>query len=261
MSSRLRSIAERLSRGVVFNRRLPHSFGGRSICVSPESALRVWVHRLEKVDPELFAQVGRLVRPGDVVWDIGANIGMFAFAAAHVAGPAGRVVAVEADGWLADLLHKSESRRLPSDAPTTILCAAVADRLGLAAFHVAQRCRSASFLEEVGGSTQSGGSRQPRTVVTITLDWMLDHLPAPKVLKIDVESAEALVLRGAAAVLAHRPRIWCEVASENEAFVANFLRSHGYRLFDGGHRPAETAGWNTVALPIEEAEAAESSAA
>src|SRR5687767_6500480 len=37
------------------------------------------------------------IRPGDVVLDIGANIGYFTTLAAKLTGPSGRVIAIEAD--------------------------------------------------------------------------------------------------------------------------------------------------------------------
>jgi FkbM family methyltransferase len=50
------------------------------------------------------------VRPGSVVWDIGASVGLFSFSAAALAGPGGFVLAIEPDVWLAHLLARSAQR-------------------------------------------------------------------------------------------------------------------------------------------------------
>jgi hypothetical protein len=46
------------------------------------------------MDPALPGLAAEVVRPGDTVGDIGANLGLFSFAAAVAVGPAGHVLAV-----------------------------------------------------------------------------------------------------------------------------------------------------------------------
>jgi FkbM family methyltransferase len=252
--SLLRRVAERLSRGIVLKRRMPSAFGGGPILVSPESGLKYWRKDLSKIDPVLFRMATELVREGDVVWDVGANVGLFAFAAAARAGPKGRVVAVEPDLWLASLLGRSTALEAPRRAPVTVLPTAVSDAMNLAQLHIAARSRSANYLDGTG-STQAGGAREMQWTVTLSLDWLLHRLPAPNVLKIDVEAMEHRVLAGAVELLSTaRPRIWCEVASENAAAVTQSLHAANYVLYDGSReasarQPLEVAGWDTLALP------------
>src|SRR6266850_1933144 len=94
----LRRLAERLSRGVVLRRHLPSDFQRLPLYVTPEAGLRHWAD-LSSVDRHLLRMVRELVRPG-VVWDVGANVGLFAFSAAAIAGPSGLVLAIEPDVWL-----------------------------------------------------------------------------------------------------------------------------------------------------------------
>ena len=49
----------------------------------------------------------RSVRAGDVVWDVGANIGYLALVAARIVGPAGRVVAIEPDAQCAAAIRRN----------------------------------------------------------------------------------------------------------------------------------------------------------
>jgi FkbM family methyltransferase len=189
------------------------------------------------------------------VWDVGANVGLFAFAAAFAAGPSGRVLAVEADDWLAGLLERS-ARGIPAThAPVETLAKAVADVAGAVELCIAKRGRAGNHLRCVSGSTQSGGSREVRQVGAVTLDGLLSRSPAPHLVKIDVEGAELLCLRGAGTLLAKvRPVLLCEVAEENAEEAGALLRGHRYTLFDaeipaGRRRSLDRPVWNTLAIP------------
>src|SRR6185436_126613 len=113
----IRSLLERLSRGRVVLRRLPPEHGGHALFVSPDAALKLWRRDLRQSDPLLLRLAAELTRPGDTVWDVGANVGLFAFGAAFAAGPSGRVVAIEADDWLAGLVRRSARTAGPAYAP------------------------------------------------------------------------------------------------------------------------------------------------
>src|SRR3954447_18860591 len=49
----------------------------------------------ERYEPKVIAALTRLVRPGDVCADIGANVGYYSLLLAQLTGPEGRVVAFE----------------------------------------------------------------------------------------------------------------------------------------------------------------------
>lgn len=236
MSLNWRAAAEKATHRLVLRRRLPPPYEAVRIYVSSESGLRYLKPRLRAVDPDLLRAVERLVHDGDNVWDVGANAGLFTFSAALRAGSQGSVLAVEADTWNVGLLRRSASLAQPG-APVQILPAAASDRIGVATFNIAVRSRSTNYLGVTTGSTQTGGVREAQTVPTVTLDLLLEHFAPPDVLKIDVEGAEALVLAGAAKVLALRPRIVCEVAQENAPVVQRLLQQHGYSFYDG-ERPS-----------------------
>lgn len=251
----LRTLAERASRGIVLRRRLPERFGGLPIFVTPDAGLRFWRPGLSGADPQLFDWATEFVNRGDVVWDVGANVGLFSFAAAARAGSTGSVYAVEADLWLAGLLRRSASLPGSGRAPVEVLPLAISDRIGLSRFQIAARGRCTNFLEEAGGNAHAGGTRETGWVPTFTLDWLADRLPPPKVVKIDVEGAEYLALKGAERLLSEiRPLVICEVGVE-KARVRDLLTHHRYEIFNAGvpgprREPVRELPFNVLARPV-----------
>jgi len=249
----VRLALERATHRLVVRRRLPPPFASARIYVSTEGGLRYLGRTMAKVDPALLRLAAEFVRPGDTVWDVGANMGLFSFAAAVAAGPTGHVLAVEADTDLAGQLLRSAADNT-RHASVDVLPAAVFNELSVARFHIARRSRSTNYLEGFG-STMTGGVRSTRLVPTLTLDWLAGKFPVPDVLKIDVEGAELAVLAGGARVLAHSPAVICEVSAKNATAVSEILTGHGYTLYDGDRRPEErpeatAAPPNTLAIAV-----------
>jgi len=247
----LRSALERATHRIVISRRLPAQFGKTRIYVSTEGGLRYLLRTMSGVDPALLRLAAEVVRSGHTVWDVGANVGLFSFAAAAVAGPAGSLLAVEPDTALAGLLRRSAAAD-QGHAPVQVLPAAVSDEVSVARFHVALRNRATSHLDGYG-TAMAGGVRFTNLVPTVTLDWLAARFPAPDVLKIDVEGAELAVLNGAAQLLGHVPTIICEVAARNAAAVSGLLTARGYTLYDGDRPsservPVSMAAPNTLAV-------------
>lgn len=226
----VRTIAEVLSRGVILRKTLPKRFGSLELFVTPEAGLRFWKPGLAFADPWLLEMVGELVHPGMHVWDIGANVGLFGIAAGWRAGSTGSVTMVEADPWLVTLCQRSAFSAGKHGVCASVLAVAAAERLGVLRFAVATRARASNHL--VGyGTSQAGGVRYTNSTLSVTLDVLLDHCPAPSLVKIDVEGAEYAVLQGAVRLLAElKPKIMIEVGAENQDRVGRLLREYGYTL-------------------------------
>jgi FkbM family methyltransferase len=196
----------------------------------------------------------RFVRPGDVIWDVGANCGVFATASAGLAGSKGSVLAIEPDTTTAKVLHMNAVDSPGTDrAAIDVLECAVSDSIGTAALSIANRGRSTNYLSSLGGRSDTGGSRSTRRVVTVTLDWLAQQFQMPSLMKIDVEGAEAMVIRGGMRVLRDaQPVILCEVGDDTRMEVCGALSSLGYTLSDA-EDPAREDGWrlahNVLAIP------------
>ena len=252
----VRSLAEKLSRGIVLRRRLPGDLGGGRIYVAPQSGgLRMWRRDVRRMDPTLLKMACEFVMAGDHVWDIGDNLGIFTFSAAHRAGPTGTVLSVEPDIDNVRLLLRTRAAMDPlKNAPVEILPAAIsAPGRRVAKFKIALRCRAANALEGFGGS-QTGGCTEERLVPVFTADELLGLFHAPKFVKIDVEGAEVALLAGATQLLSTvRPLIAVEVEPPHSREVGEIFGKMHYRLYDADQpaprSQAQDAPWNTLAVP------------
>jgi FkbM family methyltransferase len=179
------------------------------------------------------------------VWDVGANVGLFSLAAAHLAGASGSILAIEPDPWLASLLIRSAQTPARGAAPIQVLAAPVSDHQAIAVLHVAKRGRASNFIGT--GREESGGERYSMPVSTVTLDSLLETFPVPDLLKIDIEGMEYLALKGARQILMHRPVIFAEVAEPNRNAVEELLS--GYRFLFTNMQTAPHVPNNLIAVP------------
>jgi FkbM family methyltransferase len=168
----------------------------------------------------LLHRAAALLKKGDIVVDVGANIGNHALYLAVVSGA--RVVAVEPNPVAAAYLHHNV--RLNSLAASVwVVDAACASREGSA--HVA------STTPGNLGETVLGYGSGPLRVVTIDgLLRALDIRSGVRLVKIDVEGSEVAVLRGARELLAREhPWIVAEAASPGHVRAIDAqLGVHGY---------------------------------
>lgn len=163
-------------------------------------------------EPEYIRSMLCVLRSDDVLFDIGANIGLVALHAARKC----RTVAFEPDPSFLARLHRN--LELNPDLCVEVLQLAISDDDGT----------SSLFTDGAGGNSPSlVHQRQEKAAVEVrtqTLDSLVDSgsLPAPTVLKLDIEGAEILALRGAQRLLhgPMRPRaLFLEV---HDSFLPGF---------------------------------------
>ena len=182
-----------------------------------------WLGHYEAPKQDLLSA---LVRPGDFAIDVGANAGFFTLALARLAGPGGRVIAIEPLAENVAALRRHVAMNALDNV--VVVQAACADAHALAGF------QAAATGEE--GRLAAGSDY---VLPTVTLDEVIALVPGlvPAVVKIDVEGAEAAVLRGARSLLERRQTAFLVAthgpAPERECM--DILVDAGYRvqLFDG----------------------------
>lgn len=190
-------------------------------------------------EPSETRFVESVVKAGDVVVDIGANIGYFTMVTAHRVGPSGHIYAFEPVDSNFDLLTRSV-RENRFEQWVTAERAAISDVAGDQML-VLGKDRANSGGGHLVASGDTGGDN-PHDLIHIKT-VVLDDYPLKRpvrFVKIDVEGAELLALRGAARVLAEdRPTILSEINVEQLQMVsrctpAELLKEvcrHGYNCF------------------------------
>jgi len=247
----MRTLLERISRGRAFTRRLPAQFGALPIIVSPDAQLKYLKPGYEAFDAGLLRAAAALVKAGDNVWDVGANVGVFTMAAAALSRT-GQILAIEADIWLAGLIRRTS--QLPANAifNISVLPAAAFSSAGVAKFSIAARGRASNHLTSVSGNSETGGSRETVDVTTLPLDALLAHYAPPNIIKIDVEGAEVEVLKGAEDILKTiRPLLYCEVNKDNQEEFLKILSKFDYSPRSFITKKATDIGFNMIYVPEE----------
>lgn len=147
-------------------------------------------------EPEQTAAFQQAVRPGSVVYDVGAHFGYYSLLASRLTGPSGRVIALEPSPRnLAALRRHLELNHADN---VTVVETAVADREG-----------EARFDNRAGSGVGHLSTEGPLTVSVTTLEALTGRFPTPNVIKIDVEGAEEAVLAGGRGLLQRvRPAIF-----------------------------------------------------
>jgi FkbM family methyltransferase len=141
------------------------------------------------------------IRPGDVCFDIGANVGAYTLQFAHWVGATGRVVAFEPNPFAREVLARHVALSGYSQR-VTIVDQAVSNAVGKAEL----------FFEGVDVKSRLGEANPTiadkvsvTTVATTTLDrFCADSKLYPNWTKIDIEGFELQALQGAGTLLAER---------------------------------------------------------
>lgn len=174
-------------------------------------------------------------RQGDVVWDVGANVGHYTISFSNWVGASGKVFAFEPDATNLPKL-RSACAELPN---TKILACGLSEKT--------ERSR---FLGDGGDGTTSrvvrSGERIPEGAVEVELragDEVIasGQADVPDLIKIDVEGHELAVLRGLQATLTNRKlrKVFVEVhfsvldrggRADDPKRIEDILTGSGFKL-------------------------------
>lgn len=168
------------------------------------------------------------LRPGDVMVDVGANVGWYTLLAAKLVGPTGRVIAVEASPTIAIALRANVALNPPVADRVTVHNCAAGDREGSVTLFL-------SGAENIGKTTihaEPGMVREAEVPMNPLATLLADvDLARVRAIKIDVEGAEAEVVAGLLPVaerLSVGTAVLVELAETSRPAVPDALASVGF---------------------------------
>jgi FkbM family methyltransferase len=182
-------------------------------------------------EPETIRWLDEHVRPGETLWDIGANVGSYSLYAAL-----GREVSVLAfepsAATFAALVRNIELNRV--GGRVTPLCLALSDRTAIDVLNMAETGAGHSMhafgqLETVDHVISPVFS-QPVPGFSVDDFRRVFALPAPDHVKLDVDSIEAKILRGAAGTLPSVRTVMMEVIGAAGVAASAVLEGAGFTL-------------------------------
>jgi FkbM family methyltransferase len=144
-----------------------------------------------------------LLRPGDRVIEVGANVGYYTLIMSSAIGPTGRLDAYEANPQMARLLRRSAVTSGRTDS-VTVHEQIVADRPGVMQLYISDRHAGAGNLVEHGwgiGDDTKVVEREAVRLDDVFAGQTIDFI------RIDTEGAELLILNGALELLRRSPTV------------------------------------------------------
>lgn len=207
---------------------------GYRICASPAGNLS---YLLGTAEPHLREIIRQYVSDGDTVYDVGANLGYVSLLLARQVGPRGRVIAFEPVPKNLDFLRQT----IAINQLTTInvIDAAASDASGHAIIRMGTNLSTPSMVWHRKDPTSI-----EITVRTVAIDELVQagEVEPPQFVKIDVEGAEGLVLRGMRNTIASsKPILVIECSDIGRETSWNLLHEFGYRCESAITRNSITA--------------------
>ncbi|MCX5753526.1 MAG: FkbM family methyltransferase [Candidatus Krumholzibacteria bacterium] len=194
----LRSRALRKRADTMADGEIEATADGLKFCVYAGSTQHRW-YALNPLDADLRTHFLRTcISEGDVVYDVGAHIGLWTIPISLRVGPYGRVVSVEPDSQSRELLLRNIERNGCTNV--NIVATAISNIDESREFWSRGQKSTHSFFEQSYTTKQSCAVREWMKCQTIDA-LVASGQPRPDCIKLDIEGAEMLALQGASRTL------------------------------------------------------------
>jgi FkbM family methyltransferase len=158
-------------------------------------------------EPALFEFLKQTIRPGDVVLDVGAFVGIYAVLAARWSGPDGRVIAFEPTPASAAIARKHLAFNGVGPERVQLVEAAVSNRATRATLHQYD-AHAMPYVNSLVEAVDTNAPAVTRDVAVVTIDEICRELKVlPSVIRMDVQGAEIHALGGARETIRGAPHL------------------------------------------------------
>ena len=185
----------------------------------------------------------RVLAEGDAVIDVGANAGFFTILAGTLVGPTGRVLSLEPDP--ANCARLRNNVAINGYDHVTVVDRPAIDVAGPVEFFINSDDSGGNALWDPGqfpGNVRSSANRRVLPLAGTTIDDEIARLNISRVrlVKIDTEGADHLVLKGARNLLSSErpPLVLCELhefgmarMATSQAAMRDYMAGFGYESF------------------------------
>lgn len=220
------------------------------IILGPAKGLRYKINAISGLSPifgyeERHVQktLVKLVKKDMVVYDVGANWGLFTILLSRLVGERGHIYSFEPIPYNAELIKDNLNSNNMHNV--YIILKAVSDSTGMKHFDVSKGYKMGHLIED-----RANNGIYSIQVDCIALDDFVfsENNPSPQLIKIDVEGSESKVLDGASRLIdKFKPIIVCELHNPTQdVLVGKILIKHHYgaiRLKDGRLVKDLDKGW------------------
>jgi FkbM family methyltransferase len=213
-----------------------------------------FLSRFAEQEPIITENILKFIKPGSIVFDIGANIGYYTIMFSKIASQ-GIVISVEPDHYNLYWINKNIVMNHLTNV--TLIPKAISNVESEVEFYVDKNTgRTSSLSKEVFHPAGNFGLEKT-TVRTITCDSIAQK-NNPDFIKCDIEGHEVAFLAGATETLKHHPIIMMEVKEENRKEVMRILHDSGYSMYNAEKswtstttRLLQIESENILAIPAE----------
>lgn len=242
MPSKLYNVSKKAALSLLY--RLPPfstNIHGRSVWIHPRARFSITTQTFFKREPHVRAWLMELLEPGQVFFDIGAHHGWVSMWALPLVGMEGQVCSFEPSPANLSILEWHRTRN--DFSQWTVVHKAVSDADGEKEFFLVDTGDSPmnSLTTGVPGTPwMDGRDIRQVSIQTVSLDtFCREAKQKPDFVKIDVEGAELLVLRGAEKLLGEiQPTLILAVhpywlpTGQSSGQIFELLTRYGYTVYD-----------------------------